>query len=82
MQEYQLFATKNSKARFERASELARADMSFSDMKSLLSDTNNQKYPICRENVTIGSVIIEPQSGTMHICYGMPSTGIFMPYTL
>jgi len=82
MQEYQLFAKKNSIARFERATELVKPTMSFDDMKALLSDTQNQKYPICRENVTIGSVIIEPKTFTMHICYGMPSTGTFIPYEL
>ena len=82
MQEYQLFAKKNSIARFERATELLKPAMSFEDMKSLLSDTKNKKYPICRENVTIGSVIIEPKTFTMHVCYGMPSTGTFIPYEL
>jgi len=80
MKEYQLFATKSSIARFERSRELVQPEMSFSDMKHLLSDTNNEKYPICRENVTIGSVIIEPKSFTVHICYGLPSTGTFIPY--
>jgi hypothetical protein len=82
MQEYQLFATKNSIARFNRATELVKNSMTFDDMRSLLSDTNNKKYPICRENVTIGSVIIEPKAFTMHVCYGMPSTGTFIPYEL
>ena len=82
MQKYQLFATKSSIARFDRATELIQPDMSVDQMKSLLSDTGNPKYPICRENITIGSVIIEPTSFRMHICYGLPSTGTFMPYEL
>lgn len=82
MQEYQLFATKNSLARFVRAKELAKSNMTFEDMKLLLSDTKNAKYPICRENVTIASVIIEPKTFTMHVCYGLPSTGTFVPYKL
>jgi hypothetical protein len=82
MQEYQLFATKNSIARFKRAEELVQSDMSFENMKALLSDTDNRKYPICRENVTIGSVIIEPKNFVMHVCYGLPSTGTFIPYEL
>ena len=82
MQEYQLFATKNSIARFDRAEQLVKNPMTFEDMKALLSDTKNSKYPICRENVTIGSVIIEPKNFTMHVCYGLPSTGTFIPYEL
>jgi len=82
MEEYQLFATKGSKARFARASELVKNNMSVEDIKMLLSDTKDEKYPICRENITIGSVIIEPKSFTMHICYGKPSSGIFIPYEL
>jgi hypothetical protein len=82
MQQYQILATKSSKARFTRATALIRNDMTFEDMKTLLSDTNNEAYPICREDVTIGSVIIEPKDKTMHICYGMPSVGTYIPYTL
>jgi len=82
MQEYQLFATKSSISRFERASEIIKNPMSFDDMKTLLSDTKNNKYPICRENVTIGSIIIEPKNLTLSVCYGLPSTGTFIPYKL
>ena len=82
MLEYQLFSTKSSRARFERASELVRNDMTFDDIKTLLSDTKNKQFPICRENTTIGSIIIEPEKQTMHVCYGMPSTGTYVPYRL
>jgi len=82
MQEYQLFATKSSRARYDRAKELVKDNMTVSDMKMLLSDSVNNKFPICRENVTIGSVIIEPSLRSMHICYGLPSDGTFMSYRL
>lgn len=82
MQEYQFFIPKNSLARYERATELVHDNMTIPEMKALLSDTKNEKYPICRENVTIGSVIIQPNLSAMHICYGKPSVGEFIPYTL
>lgn len=73
---------KNSYERLSRALELARNDMTIDDMKLLLSDTTNTLYPICREDATIGSVIIEPAERKMYICYGPPNRGTFVPYTL
>lgn len=73
---------KNSYERLSRALELARNDMTIDDMKLLLSDTTNTLYPICREDATIGSVIIEPVERKMYICYGPPNRGTFVPYTL
>ncbi len=73
---------KNSYERLERAQELTRNDMTIEDMKLLLSDSKNTLYPICRDDATIGSVIIEPAEQKMHICYGPPNRGTFIPYTL
>jgi hypothetical protein len=85
MQQYELdVAThhKNSYERLARANELIRNDMTIEDMKLLLSDTKNKLYPICREDATIGSVIIEPAEQKMYICYGPPDRGTFIPYSL
>jgi isopenicillin-N N-acyltransferase-like protein len=73
---------KNSYERLARVRELIRNDMTLEDMKLLLSDTHNSLYPICREDATIGSVIIQPTERKMHICYGPPDRGTFIPYTL
>ncbi len=73
---------KNSYERLTRANELVRNDMTIEDMQLLLSDTKNRLYPICRDDATIGSVIIEPAEQKMYICYGPPNRGTFIPYTL
>jgi hypothetical protein len=73
---------KNSYDRLARANELVRNDMTTADMMALLSDTKNSMYPICREDATIGSVILEPLQKRIHICYGPPDRGTFVPYTL
>lgn len=73
---------KNSYERLQRATELVRNDMTIDDMKKLLSDTTNRLYPICREDATIGSVILEPLQKRIHVCYGPPDRGTFVPYTL
>lgn len=73
---------KNSYDRLARVNELVRNDMSTADMMALLSDTKNTMYPICREDATIGSIILEPLQKRIHICYGPPDRGTFVPYTL
>lgn len=73
---------KNSYERLRRANELVRNDMTMADMIALLSDTKNSLYPICREDATIGSVILEPLQKKIHVCYGPPNRGTFVPYTL
>jgi len=78
----EMFASRSSLARYERARQLTRNKMSRDHMIALLSDKENSAYPICRENITIGSVVIELKKMTMYICYGSPSTGTFIPYKL
>lgn len=73
---------RNSYERLTRANELVRNDMKIEQMIALLSDTKNSMYPICREDATIGSVIIEPLQKRIHVCYGPPNRGTFVPYTL
>jgi len=73
---------KNSYERLNRALTLVKNDMTVEDMKALLSDKQNALYPICREDATIGSVIIKPSEQKVYICYGPPDRGTFVPYTL
>ncbi|MFH0749309.1 MAG: C45 family peptidase [Candidatus Gottesmanbacteria bacterium] len=73
---------KNSYDRLARANELVRNDMTTADMMALLSDTKNIRYPICREDATIGSVILEPLQKQILVCYGPPDRGTFVPYKL
>ncbi len=73
---------KNSYERLDRATELVKNDMEVQDMIALLSDTKNPRFPICREDATIGSVIVEPKNNRVRICYGPPNEGVFIPYTL
>lgn len=73
---------KNSYERLKRALELTRNNMTVQDIEHVLADTKNQLYPICREDATIGSVILEPAEQTVYICYGPPNRGTFLPYKL
>lgn len=73
---------KNSYDRLKRANELVRNDMHVEDMKKLLADKQNPLYPICREDATIGSVILEPTQKCIHVCYGPPDRGEFVKYTV
>lgn len=83
MLQYQKYASQSSRHRYTRAMELVKNDMTKKDMIALLSDTADNAFPICRENKTIASVLIEPHTFTMHICYGMPSKDSrYMPYEL
>ena len=83
MIQYQKFASQSSLERYKRARELVKNDMTKETMIDLLSDTTNTEFPICRENFTIASVLIEPHNFTMHVCYGMPSKDRrYMPYEL
>lgn len=74
------FHTKSSEARYERATELIKQDMTRDEMKMLLSDTKNKEYPICREDATLGSFVAIPQKGEMYICYGHPCAGEYVKY--
>jgi len=73
---------KNSYERLARATQLVRNDMTEDQMIALLSDTKNPLYPICREDATIGSVLIEPEQKLIKVCYGPPNRGTFTTYTL
>lgn len=76
------FYTRSSLARYTRAKELVRNDMTREDMIALLSDTENQELPICRPDATIASVVLLPNKREIYVCHGHPCTGEFVKYTL
>lgn len=80
LQSLEKFHTKNSEARFERAGELLKNSMEFEDIKNLLSDTKNIKFPICREDATIASVIVIPQNNEFWASYGHPLKNKYFKY--
>ncbi len=82
MRKYEQYRSNSSLARYERASALVDNNMTLEQMKTLLSDSQNTQYPICRPEETIGSVIIVPGKREMYICYGEPCKGTFQKYTL
>jgi hypothetical protein len=82
MRKYETERSGSSLARYERAKELIRNNMSVDDMKSLLRDTKNTQFPICRPDSTIASVIITPQKNEMLVCYGHPCAGEYVPYRI
>jgi len=76
------FHTKSSEARYTRASDLLKDKMTVEDIKSILSDTDNTEFPICREDETIGSAIFIPQKLKAYLCYGHPCAGTYIEYDL
>ncbi|QQS39095.1 hypothetical protein IPM62_00545 [Candidatus Woesebacteria bacterium] len=76
------FHTKSSDARYERAYSLLTTNMTDEDIKRILSDTNDNEYPICRENETIGSAIFIPSELQASFCYGHPCKGTYISYNL
>jgi len=74
------FHTKSSEARYERAKELIKSNMTKKEMGELLSDTKNKKYPICREDATLGSLIFLPKNKEVYVCYGHPCGGKYLKY--
>lgn len=80
IQSLEKFHTKSSEARYERAKELLKDSMEFEDIKSLLSDTENHEFPICREDATIGSVIAIPGKQEFWASYGHPCKNEYIKY--
>ena len=76
------FHTKSSEARYQRATELLKAEMGMENIKDILSDTANKDYPICRADETIGSAIFIPSELKAYFCYGHPCAGEFKEYRL
>ncbi|MFZ5845700.1 MAG: C45 family autoproteolytic acyltransferase/hydrolase [Patescibacteria group bacterium] len=82
LKKYEIYQTKSSKFRYQRAQELARPNMTVNEMKGLLSDHESPDYPICRHQETIASLIFLPQKGEVHIAAGPPCQENFVKYTL
>jgi len=82
MKKHHISVSQSSKERYKRANEMIKDNMTKEDMITLLSDQTNTAFPISRENVTIGSVIIEPSQFLMHICHGAPHSGEYVTYEL
>jgi len=76
------FHTKSSEIRYKRASKLLRKNMTMNNIKTILSDTQNYEYPICREGETIGSAIFSPSQLKAEFCYGHPCAGKYIKYEL
>lgn len=80
MKSLEKFHTKGSEARYERARELIKENMTRNEMQILLSDTKNKKYPICREDATLGSLIFLPKNKEIYVCHGHPCGGKYLKY--
>lgn len=80
MKSLEKFHTKSSEARYKRATKLLSDSMEFEDIKKLLSDTENTDFPICREGVTIGSVITIPEKHEFWASYGHPCKNEYYKY--
>lgn len=74
------FHTKSSEARYERAKEIIKPSMRREEMEMLLSDTEDEKFPICREEATLGSIVFLPEEKKVYACYGHPCAGEFIEY--
>lgn len=76
------FHTVSSDARFRRATELIRPNMTENEMKTLLSDTKDEANPICRPEETIGSLIFDTSRKSVLICKGHPCSNHYREYSL
>ncbi|KKQ52138.1 hypothetical protein A2865_03345 [Candidatus Woesebacteria bacterium RIFCSPHIGHO2_01_FULL_39_17] len=79
---FEKFHTKSSEERYKRANELLKKKMTKDTVISVLSDTENRDYPICRVDETIGSVVFIPDQLEAYFCYGHPCEGKFRKFSL
>jgi len=82
LKKYEVYHSKSSIPRYEKAVSLVKDNMNEKDMINLLSDHSNTEFPICRHEATLGTLIFEPTKGEVKICYGPPCNGKFDKYTL
>lgn len=76
------YHTKSSIARYERAKELIKADMTVTEMEALLGDRRSKKFPISRSGATLGSFVSVPDEKKVYICYGPPDKGEYKEYKI
>ncbi|OGJ22602.1 MAG: hypothetical protein A2804_01095 [Candidatus Pacebacteria bacterium RIFCSPHIGHO2_01_FULL_46_10] len=79
---FEKLPTQDSVARHNRAMELTKPVMGLQDIKNILSDTKDTKFPICNSDCTLGSVIVIPSKKEVHICYGHPCAGTYVKYSV
>lgn len=82
MKSYEKYHTKSSEERYKRAREIIKPIMDRTSIEKLLSDTKNSKYPISRNDATLGSFIAIPTQNKIYICYGPPNEGKYTEYSL
>lgn len=82
MKEYETFHTKSSEARYQRASKLVKPNMVSTEMMRLLSDREDQRYPISREGETVGSLVFDTTKNTVSVCYGPANIGGYVSYQI
>lgn len=71
-----------TRRRLKRVNELLRPDMTKEEIASLLSDTQDQEFPICSPKETIGSALVLPKENAVWFCYGRPCDGEYKKYTI
>lgn len=76
------FHTRSSEERYRRALELLKNNLTFTDIKNILSDTQNKNFPICRPDETIASAIFIPSELKVNFCYGHPCAGEYVEYSI
>jgi low affinity Fe/Cu permease len=74
------FHTTSSIHRYNKAISLIQDVKDVQDMKTLLSDTSDEKFPICRRDETIGSVIIDIKNDIFLVSNGHPCSNKYLPY--
>lgn len=82
LQNLEKFHTKSSEARYTRGLQLLANQMTIDNVRSILSDTENKTFPICRPDETIGSAIFTPHNKKSFFCYGHPCAGEYVEYEL
>jgi len=81
LKRYEIYRTKSSVSRYNRASELNKNISSSRGIMEILSDGVGE-YPIRRPNETIGSIIFQPRNGIVSVCYGAPSPNKYVEYKM
>lgn len=85
---FEEFHTPSSEARYKRAKELIKNDMGEDEVVALLSDGQNEQYPICRHGVdfkngkTVSGLVFNPAKKEVFISYDHPCAGEFTRYNL
>ncbi len=82
LKDFEKVHTQSSIARYRRASELVKNDMSIEDMGVLLSDEKDPKYPIRRVHETIGSCVFDLSARDCYVSFGLPSRDNFIKYSI